>query len=147
MQQTALRQAGFFRSEVVAIPANDDPVCLTSAPVSPGPWEALTPTPCGAVPIVDLCGAVIGWATDAIGHTDETVMPCGRDPAQIATNARAMAAAWDMLTLISTFAELEPIVTARLMMQGAEPDPFLIAAAAKARAMRRLVHGNEPIAP
>ena len=66
-----------------------------------GPWTALAdmPTPCGAVVIEDANGRIIGWATDAAGHTTEPTPADGRTHAGIALNARVLAEAYEMLAI------------------------------------------------
>ncbi|MGE4044489.1 MAG: hypothetical protein AB7F35_06525 [Acetobacteraceae bacterium] len=68
---------------------------------SPGPWAAQpnSPTVAGAIPIWDLHGNLVGWATDTDGHTSETALPKGRHPDDIARNARLMAIGSDAVAL------------------------------------------------
>lgn len=126
--------------------ANDRGPDRVFAPVSDGPHGALTmaPTVCGAIPIEDAHGNIIGWATDHAGHTTEQVHPEGLTPAEIETNARLFAEAWEMRGIIGAIAAIEPAITAGLMLHGMEPDATLSLAARKARRILARIYAGTP---
>ena len=76
--------------------------------LSAGPWTpSETPFRSAAVLIQDADGEIIGWATDAAGHTTESVAPDRRHPAQIMRNAETMALAHELLNCVRAAARLE----------------------------------------
>jgi hypothetical protein len=52
-----------------------------------------------------------------------------------------MAAAWEALALLRMVAEVEPMISARLTLQGGSAERFLTDAAARARTLLRHVDG------
>ena len=78
------------------------PPPATPFPHSPRPWSAhpFQATGSGAVVIEDGDGEIIGWATDAAGHTTEDCPPDRRDPAQTLANARLFVLAPVMLVAL-----------------------------------------------
>ena len=75
---------------------------------SPGPWAASETTfENGAILIEDAHGEIIGWATDASGHTAEAVRPDRRHPEQIRQNAQRFALVPDMVERLRAMARLE----------------------------------------
>lgn len=99
----------------VARPANDA-ASATTRP-SAGPWAAsfMDERRSGAVPIIDVDGEQIGWATDAAGHTTELVDPDRRDPLLIGYNARAFAEAREMLAICDELAQIGPKIAEQLL--------------------------------
>ncbi len=89
----------------------------TSAAIqaSPGPWRA-EPSLFGhgAAYIEDADGEIIGWATDAAGHTTEETPPDRRSPQQTMLNAYMMALAPQAIAALLVFLEASPGVVARL---------------------------------
>ena len=80
---------------------------------SPGPWAATETGFCnGALLIEDANGEIIGWATDAAGHTTESCRADRRSAAQVRQNARRMAEAPAALDLVRVLARLRPIALA-----------------------------------
>ena len=82
--------------------------CAARAAASEGPWQDSDPGfRNGAVLIEDAQGEIIGWATDAAGHTNESVAPDRRSRAQIKQNAARMALAPELLRCVQAAARLE----------------------------------------
>ena len=90
------------------------------AAASPDPWAPSDSIclPSGAILIEDANGEIIGWATDAAGHTTEEVFPDRRHPDQIVQNAVRLALAPEMLACIRLVARAVPSTIARLQRAG-----------------------------
>ena len=100
------------------------------AAASPDPWAPADSIclPSGAILIEDANGEIIGWATDAAGHTTEEVFPDRRHPDQIVQNAVRLALAPEMLSCIRLIARAVPLTVARLDRANLEPHAELVAA-------------------
>jgi hypothetical protein len=108
---------------------------------SPDPWAPsdAVATPSGAILIEDANGEIIGWATDAAGHTTEDVYPDRRHPDQILQNAVRLALAPELLACVRLIARAVPLTVARMQRVGANPHAELLAAGDAATSLLRRV--------
>lgn len=91
---------------------------------SRGPWHTHPPmSRCQAVLIVDADNEIIGWATDAAGHTTEDVAPDRRSRGRIEANAALMASAASMHQVVKALAAFGPKVAQQMGRAGIPVPP------------------------
>ena len=82
----------------------------TETPASPGPWRLRRSGHAnGSVIIEDANREIIGWVTDAAGHTTEAGLPDRRTPAATFANAIEIMLAPRMAAVCALLARSEPI--------------------------------------